>query len=190
MKPPRHYRDVAERDGRLYVGRVLVAPLDADGKPIGLRWGGVLPTKIADKLGLPVERGKRLLAEYGESVAADLGERYDLRSCRDRVISYNRYGHDYEQRVNPGCGAWFIVEAASSLRCCAQCRTAIDRARVARWTAKRSAKRAAACEQRRPIACAVCGKPLAAIRSTRKTCSDKCRQALRRGTGQHVNRVA
>jgi type 1 fimbriae regulatory protein FimB/type 1 fimbriae regulatory protein FimE len=47
-------------------------------------------------------------------------------------------------------------------------------ARIARWVAKRSAKRAEARATRslgRPGACEVCGEPITVVRSTRRTCS-------------------
>jgi hypothetical protein len=159
MKPDHRYHAVIERDGKLYADDICIGRIE-HGRirtPDLFGYGG---REIADRLGMP--------PVYG-----------DLHAYRC-----------------PDCAAYFLhLGSALFLPRCADCQEIIDatigaerrarsaelrRERVARWVEKRSEARRAARKAREPVACAVCGSPIEAVRSTRKTCSDRCRQALHR----------
>jgi hypothetical protein len=80
-----------------------------------------------------------------------------------------------------GCGRFFLCRTRRyhSYRCaaCTEARRQeLRRSRVARWLAKRGEARK---EARRTV-CEVCGETITAERSTRRTCSPRCRQRLHR----------
>jgi hypothetical protein len=75
-----------------------------------------------------------------------------------------------------GCGRKFIAHYTLRLcRTCREARRAKARDAFAAYTADRAAKRAEA----RPKACARCGQPMTTQRSTKRYCSDACRNAAR-----------
>jgi hypothetical protein len=75
------------------------------------------------------------------------------------------------------CGGWFI--AHWSAKQCMGCRGAAGRARLRAYTAQRSAERAERRESRQ-AKCGWCSRLMAVSRSTKRYCSDTCRQAARR----------
>jgi hypothetical protein len=88
--------------------------------------------------------------------ALDIGENYRLRQCP--------------------CGQHFIAELHFHL--CNACRQGKEKAVLAAFTAERTARRlqarATSCAH-----CAHCGRAMVAARSTKRFCSDKCRNASR-----------
>jgi hypothetical protein len=156
MKMHPSYHDVTERKGELYVGRIRIASLDdldASGRP----W---LSDKALDKLPpLPKWRQNYVLQKCGRALYDDSGRWDGISRCTNR----------------------FICSSACRQPSCRACREQGDRERKARFIEKRSRARANARYARPPVACAVCGEPIAAERSTRRYCSDKCRQRAHRG---------
>jgi hypothetical protein len=122
-------------------------------------------------VGRPVPQ--RLAEEIATQLGLPAGVDYELRACRD-------YGGHHPYEVHRGCGAYFICAAIldTTWRCRA-CREQTARQRIAGTVARRSAARQLI--RRNPI-CLICGATIQASRSTRKTCSSRCRQALRRRT--------
>lgn len=82
-----------------------------------------------------------------------------------------RYNDPSSRLFRCHCGAWFIGHW--SAKQCVVCR---HQEKNAKFSAQRSEKRAEARAARPAIACEGCGKPVPAQRSTRKYCSDACRQ--------------
>jgi hypothetical protein len=81
-------------------------------------------------------------------------------------------GYHHRLRQCP-CGQHFI--ATWRFHRCNTCRQGREKALLTAFTAEKAAKRAAA----RATHCAHCGKAMGAARSTKRFCSDKCRNASR-----------
>jgi hypothetical protein len=75
-----------------------------------------------------------------------------------------------------GCGAHFV--ASFRQKTCLACSRAAALDRFRAYTAERSADRA---EPREGFVCERCGAAIPSERSTRKFCTDACRQAACRG---------
>jgi hypothetical protein len=73
------------------------------------------------------------------------------------------------------CGTWFVGHCSAK-----QCFACRRKEKNAKFSAERSEKRAEARAARQLIHCESCREPMAAKRSTRKYCSDACRQRAHR----------
>jgi hypothetical protein len=143
------YRDVEVRPGGLLVGNVFVGE-PGDASPFGALFGREL--------------------EASDEITAD--GLYEVSSiCRRIGVSAHARLFECE------CARYFVAHWQAK-RCMA-CRKAKARALMREFTAARSAKRAQARAARAPRACATCGEPMTVVRSTKRFCSDGCRNAAR-----------
>jgi hypothetical protein len=90
-----------------------------------------------------------------------------------RRLGLPEHGFAYRLRQCPHCNECFIAER--HFRICTSCRQGREKWILDDFTAERAAERAA----RRATHCARCGCEMTARRSTRRFCSDKCRNAER-----------
>ena len=82
-----------------------------------------------------------------------------------------------------GCGAFFI--AHWSTRICLACRNAKTLVKIRAYTAERAKVRAERRANPPTSRCENCAKPTPALRSTKRYCSNACRQADHRRTARY-----
>jgi hypothetical protein len=112
-----------------------------------------------------VEVGRMLYGKpaYGGAIYPDAARRLGLPD----------HGLAYRIRLCPHCKECFIAE--KHFRICTSCRQGREKEILSAYTAERAAERAA----RRATVCARCGCAMTASRSTKRFCSDRCRNAER-----------